>query len=315
MVERIGCLNEYGIITYAYGPKKYLDMAKTLARSLAFHSTHISRAIVTDNIDDLEVFQLFDHVIPWRPEFGSNVRQKLFLNIYSPYKKSLYIDSDCIVIRDINFIFKSLSGINFCAVGRSYSKRGDKNKFLNIDFALDHFQLEKIPNFNGGIYYFEKNDVSEEIFSAAQAILKNYRNSGFTEFRSDGPAEEPIISVAMALKGQKTFDDKYTMMLTTIGLRGKLDVDILESRCSFRKYNTHVSPAIVHFPNVWIEHPVYQIQAKKIKNFFLTGEHLQEKYSSIFVYYIRYYFLVLKYAISSLPRHSRNYIKLRIMNS
>ena len=58
-----------GVITLAYGIPKYIEMAKTLARSLRLHSPDIPRAIVTDTQDDGELIELFDDIMPLRKEF------------------------------------------------------------------------------------------------------------------------------------------------------------------------------------------------------------------------------------------------------
>jgi hypothetical protein len=245
-------------------------MAKTLARSLLVHSPDISRAIVTDCQDDSELISLFDYLIPLRAEYGSNVRQKLFLNRYSPFERTLYIDSDCIVIRNINFVFQKFAGKAFSTVGEQYLNFGDEDKFLNLSLALEYFKLSRIPKFNGGIYYFEKTKDVESIFLCAQDILDSSKKLGFVDFRGDGPADEPIFAISMALHNQEMLDEADHIMRTTIGLRGKLHLSVFEGQCEFQKYDRKVSPAIVHFPHIWAEHPTYRREAMKLQQEFAS---------------------------------------------
>ena len=79
-------------------------MAKVLARSLAIHSPDIPSAVVTDS-SDRGLADLYDHVVQFRPEFGSGLTQKVYLDAYSPFKETLFIDSDCLVIRDISYLW------------------------------------------------------------------------------------------------------------------------------------------------------------------------------------------------------------------
>lgn len=72
-----------GVLTMAFGPARYIEMAKTLGRSLQLHSPDTPRAVVTDS-SDRELAHLFTSVVPLRPERGSGVAQKLALYEYSP---------------------------------------------------------------------------------------------------------------------------------------------------------------------------------------------------------------------------------------
>lgn len=256
---------DFGVITLAYGLPKYLEMAKALARSLRLHSPNISRAIVTDRPDDEELKELFDHVILLRREYGSNLRQKLYLNQYSPYQRTLFIDSDCMAVRDIQFIFDALAGRSFAVVGENYLKVGDKDLYVDMNCVRENFGFDKIPKFNGGIYYFDKSPTAKAVFQTAADILGDWKRLGLTEFRGDGPNEEPIIALAMTVHQQTLFEDEGEMMRTPIGMRGFLDIDVFAGKSTFKKKNKVVSPAIVHFACLWNEHPVYYRESLKLK--------------------------------------------------
>jgi hypothetical protein len=257
--------SDFGVITLAYGLPKYIEMAKTLARSLRLHSPNISRAIVTDCPDDKELSELFDHVILLNNEYGSNLRQKLYLNQYSPYKRTVFIDSDCIAVRDIQFIFEALEERSFTVVGDNYLKVGDKDLYVDMDSVFKNFGFDKIPKFNGGIYYFDKSQTANAVFQTAADILLDWKELGLTEFRGDGPNEEPIFALAMTVHKQTLFEDEGQIMRTPIGIRGLLDIDVFTGKSTFKKKNKVVSPAIVHFACVWNEHPVYYRESLKLR--------------------------------------------------
>ncbi|MCG6136147.1 MAG: hypothetical protein MET45_16100 [Nostoc sp. LLA-1] len=292
-----------GVITLAYGKPKYINMAKNLARSLRLHSKHISCAIVTDNPNDTELQKLFHIVIPFKPEYGSNVRQKLYLNSYSPYKKTIFIDSDSIIVRNIDFIFEAFEGRSFSLAGYRYLSYGDQDNLINVDLVLTHFCLDRLPKFNGGLYYFDKSDIANSVFKTAQNILLDWKKLGFSEFRGDGPGDEPIIAISMALNNQSMFQDSGNMMRTPIGLKGSLDVDVLTGKSTFKKYDKFVSPAVVHFAGDWVKHPVYSREAIKLK--ILTAQNHDQINWNIFQKIQLYFF----YQLAFLPYTGKQLLK------
>ncbi|MBE9004866.1 hypothetical protein IQ259_07410 [Fortiea sp. LEGE XX443] len=266
---------EKGIITFAYGKPKFINMAKTLARSLRLHSPTIPCAIVTDCQEDPELEKLFDHLIPFQPEYGGNMKQKLYLDIYSPFQKTLYVDSDSIVVRDINFIFEAFQDRSFSLPGERYLTFGEQDPYIkDLDFILNHFGLTKLPKFNGGLYYFDKSETAQSMFDTTRSILANWEKLGFNVWRGDGPCDEPIVAIAMTLHNQTMFSDSGSMMRTPVGIRGSLDVDVINSKCTFQKYEKIVSPAIVHFAGDWLQHPVYAREALKLQS---LGQNPTEK--------------------------------------
>jgi hypothetical protein len=255
-----------GVITLAYGLPKFIEMAKTLARSLRLHSPGINLCIATDKLNDNEINQLFDIVLPINKEYGSNVRQKLYLDKYSPYTKTLFIDSDCVAVRDVNFIFDQLSGTDFTVPGSNYLVSGDTDPFVNVDKVLMDFKVDRVPKFNGGLYYFEKNEKVAEFFKTARDLLSNSSDLGFYEFRGDGAADEPIIAVSMVLHNMNMWQDQGAMMRTPIGLKGPLRLDVLNGFSTFKKGDEIVSPAVVHFAgSCWNAHPIYLRESLKLR--------------------------------------------------
>lgn len=290
-----------GIITLAYGASKYIEMAKTLARSLVLQSPHIPRAIVTDCQDDEELAQLFTHIIPYNPEYGSNVRQKLYLDQYSPYQNTLFIDSDCVVVRDIDFVFERFAGKQVGVVGRRLLKPGETDSFCDVDQILKQFQLDALPKFNGGIYYFEHGEISKAVFETARDILHRFKDLGFFEFRSDGPNEEPIVSVAMSIHHQTMLPD-MDIMFVPLGRKGSLEIDTFTGRCWFRAIDGKTfSAAIVHFAGVWSEHPLYRRETLKLKRPSVQAK-LQVNPA---VYVLQYVLGVIKYSCWRMTHHGK----------
>ncbi|MEH1974504.1 MAG: hypothetical protein V7L02_15115 [Nostoc sp.] len=305
-------ISKTGVITYAYGAPYYIEMAKSLARSLRLHSPNIPRAIVTDNQKDRELSELFDYVIPLQKQYGSNMIQKLHLYDYSPFDRTLYIDSDCLAVRDIKFIFDAFRGRNFSVPGDIYLQAGDKDTFIDVDDILNQFDLKKLPHFNGGLYYFEQSNTAKAVFETALELLRDWKKLGIAEVRGDGPNDERIVAIAMMLHSQTLFEDNGQMMRTPIGLRGSLDVDTITGKSTFQKYNKVVSPALVHFACVWAEHPIYYREVSKLKdpNKSTSNQEKSNIFSAI-QYKFGYQIALLRYIAKRVPKNHK-YVQARV---
>lgn len=264
-----------GIITMAYGSQRYIRMAKALGRSLKLHNGKIPRAIVTDS-DDTELKQLYDICIPLKLELGMGVKQKLYLNYYSPFEETLYIDSDCIVVKNIENLWELFPNVSFGVVGKNIQQGKVFGELLDILEARSVFGVDSIPVFNGGLYYFNKTDEADKVFRQAITLMEDYEKLGIKSFRG-GVADEPLFGLSLALSGIDAIDDKGISMRSTIKMVGWLKVDVLKGLCSFNKEGKHVSPAIVHFADNTC---LYEYKREQLK-LFLVGKFPNADYETI----------------------------------
>ena len=158
-----GCYASRGILTMAFGKPRFIEQVKSLGRSILLHAPDAQTAIVTDS-DDPQLREIFMRVIKYRPELGSSVRQKLHLDLYSPFEETLFIDSDCLVLGNLESFWTAFAGQTFGVPGSKFLTRGMADPYLDVAFALDYFGVEKLPKFNGGTYYFNKSDEANDFF-------------------------------------------------------------------------------------------------------------------------------------------------------
>jgi len=231
-----------GILTIATGEERYINMAKLLAISLIKTDPEIKRAIVTDR-PAFEFDGLYDIVIPCRSDVGTGLFHKLYLDQYTPFEETLFIDADSIIIRSI------ISTISLCR-NHAFVVFGDQissgDWYMDVRAICRRFSLPSIPLFNGGIYYFKDKVIAKKVYEKARELSQNYTSLKLHEFRGS-INEEPLISIAMALCGLDAVDDKGKGMRTPIGIIGKLNIDVLNHQCSFQKENELTEPAIMHF--------------------------------------------------------------------
>lgn len=236
-----------GVLTMAYGHPRFIEQAKDLGLSLRLHAPDLPRAIVTDSMD-AELRSIFTDVIPLQPEYGSGVGQKLYLDRYSPYETTLFIDSDCLVLGSLLAFWAAFQGRYFGVPGYRHLHRGDKDPYMDVDHVLDRFGVTALPKFNGGTYYFTRSAEATRFFETARHLMDQWRELRLAPFRRNGPNDEAVYSIAMAIHGMSPTYMANGGMWTPTGYRGRLRLDGIAGTCSFEKEGQIRTPEIIHFP-------------------------------------------------------------------
>lgn len=244
-------LHSRGIITLAYGHERFMEQARSLAHSLQLHAPQLPRTLITDS-DNSEIRSQFTEVIPYQPAFGSGVRQKLYLDRYSPYEETLFIDSDCLVLGALDSFWASFAGQYFGVPGFRYLQKGSTDPYFDVDYVMEKLNVTSVPKFNGGSYYFTRSPKATAFFDSARSILDDWRVLRLGQFRRDGPNDETVYSLAMAIHGIGPTFMGSGGMWTPCGYKGQLLLDALNGTCSFEKEGMKLSPEIVHFPGEYM---------------------------------------------------------------
>lgn len=256
-----------GIITIAQGSNKYINMAKNLGYSLLISNPDISRTVVTDS-DDKELCKLYDNVILINKCAGIGTQQKLLIYDYSPYDETIFIDCDCLVIKDIDFLWNLFSRNSVGVIG---SKFYDYEHWgISVDKLKDNLSLDYLLRFNGGLYYFKKDNVARQVYEVANFYLNHYKSIGINDFRG-GINEEPLMSISMSLAKIDPVDDDGKGMYTPIGIRGSLKIDSLKGFCKFDKEGLIVEPSVIHFCGDFSAQFHYLREIFKVKLFLKTN--------------------------------------------
>lgn len=232
-----------GVLTIAQGERQYIDLAKNLAISLSVHNPDLKKALVTDS-EDPELKKLYDIVIPVDNSIGIGFLQKLYIRDYTPFDETLFIDVDCLVVRDINFLWEPFRKCDVSVIGKKVFE-GELFGFPLLDIQ-NRLDLKYVISFNGGVYYFKKNEKAKMIFDKSKDIVKNYDNYNIVKVRGE-IADEPLMSLAMGIYNQEPVDDHGKGMYTPVGQSGQFKMDVLKGYCKFIKSGIEVSPAIMHF--------------------------------------------------------------------
>jgi hypothetical protein len=261
-----------GVLTLAFGNSVFLDLAKALARSLKLHDPELPRALVTDS-NDPELLGLFDIKVDHNPMYGSDVGQKLFLDLYSPFDETLFIDSDCLVVRKLDPFWRAFRDSDFGACGRRILRAGEKDEFMDVDRVLTHFGLSGLPKFNGGIYYFKNTPAATAIFETARSLIPRAGELGFRTFRGGGLADEALYAVAMALHKIPLVDMAPGGMWTPLNATSPLTFDVVRGVCHFLKAGEPVEPEIMHFTSM-TDSFVYRRECRRLETLDRTQGNL-----------------------------------------
>jgi len=283
--EETGTAPSRGLITMAFGHQRYLDMAKSLARSLELHAPHIPRAVLTDSADE-ELKALFTHVIPYQAEFGLCVGPKFYMDRYSPFDETLFVDSDCLALTNLDVFWEAFAGQYFGVGGWRVLVRGDQDPYIDVDYVLDQFGVEGLPKFNGGTYYFRRCDETTRFFDTARDLQSRASSLHVGNFRDGGAPDEPIFSLAMAIHGLKHTSMGEGGMWTPIQSTGPIKLDAIRGTCSFVKEGRKVSPDIIHFAGEYAKCFAYPRECARLKRHFDGGPYLTVALAKAFTEYL-----------------------------
>lgn len=186
----------------------------------------------------------------------------------APLTKTLFIDSDCLVVHKLDSYWRTFQAASFGLSGNDRVLRaGAPDEYMDVDFLLERFSLSGLPKFNGGIYYFKRTPEADAVFKTARMLMENYRELRFKEFLGNGLNDESLYSVAMAIHGLAITSMGEGGMWTPINSKGKITIDILGGVCHFMKEGQQVKPDIIHFATVWSNVYLYRRECLRLSKF------------------------------------------------
>lgn len=99
---------DYGIVLVAFGKDAYYKQAKLCIKSIKQNSPGINITVFTDCNNTEEFFKLADNITKINKNTGKWLIPKFDAILNSPYKNTLYLDTDTYVVQDISHIFDIL---------------------------------------------------------------------------------------------------------------------------------------------------------------------------------------------------------------
>jgi hypothetical protein len=246
------------VFTIAIGKSIYLEMACALARSfklwhqgseLRFYlATDAPRRAIPKDLQDLDI-------IPISPgQFGKGFSPKLHLDKIAPSECSLFVDADCLCVGSLEPAFECFQGHSVSVIGREIS---GGEWFGDVTRVCSQLQVSAMPRFNGGVYYLERGEACSQVYETARILEPRYDELGFVRLRGHAN-DEVLVSLAMALHGQKPIPERGDIMNSLKAGPAGLEMDVFGGEALLRNPVSHplhnpwydfeeLRPKLVHF--------------------------------------------------------------------
>ena len=244
--------SDIGFITIAIG-EYYRYLALNLVKTYRINGGKTYPFAVVSDVDTPELREHFDEVIVEENVLDDGYLYKLKLPDYTPFEKTIFVDADCLVINKIEWYWDLFNGVEFGVFGRNTPVDSDEPfNFFEVEKAVDEFGITNLPRFNGGIYYFTENQQSLNIFRTALELTSRYdelRMPRFTNIKAGVKkmGDEPLFALSMAVHGVKAVEDESKTGMWNINGCKYFQIHLGKRVCRYKKYDTEVTPSLVHF--------------------------------------------------------------------
>lgn len=243
--------NAQGYQIIATGRRKYMELAISCACSIRYWDSKRPIQLVTDmDINDFPgAEKLFDIVTKsYNDKTFFGTLDKLNAEEYSVYEKTMFVDADCLFLKDdIDNIWNAVSGKKFAISG----KKSTDGEWYGSDVSeiLLKTEISYLVRMNSGSFYFEKQEENQSVLNLSKELYKKYGNFTGHIHRGIAPPDEPYLALAMGALGLDPepvkFENGSTWMLSTIGSDSH-SMSAFDGHPLFNK-GEFVSPTICHF--------------------------------------------------------------------
>lgn len=184
-----------GYVTIATGDERYYRMARNLLRS--YRQTCRKRlpfALIADRRNQYTA-EFDDVVILENP--SRCWMDKLALPESCPYGETIFVDADCLVYRDIGYLWKLFAdGPDFSCFGAALPLDSEEGWFTGEAEKL--YPIHFVTHLHGVLYFIRKGDTAGRMQKLCRKLVADYHKVTYKAF-NDAPADEPVFALAMAI--------------------------------------------------------------------------------------------------------------------
>lgn len=194
---------QQGYIILACGARRYFEMARVLCFSLKLKDPKRKVCLACDKQDFLGDFAPhFDDVVYLEDDDRFiGCANKIRLYALSPYEETMYVDSDCLLMKsDMDRHWERLSAQDFAVAGGKMTSGnwygediGKILKGLSIDYIVKH---------NSGVFFFRKGPACDKYFDTVMRLFNEHTDLlGHNHQKKTGQlADEPFFGAAMGIE-------------------------------------------------------------------------------------------------------------------
>jgi hypothetical protein len=192
-------MQDAGYLIIATGKQRYLELATNLTLSLKLRSSR-PVCLLTDESTEIPSTHraFFDVVKRFTPDPVFNgTNTKFLMYEHSPFQRTLYLDADILLFKDdVEDRWQQLAGRPIAVEGEMFSSgvvhRRDTRQLMQL------MNIPYVVNLNGGAIYFEKCDLTQQVFHHARALYRSdLRSQVGYEFRPGELNDEPFWGVTL----------------------------------------------------------------------------------------------------------------------
>ena len=252
-----------GYLTSAYGNRRFMQQALTLALSIKLFDPDRNCCLITDSYLAEEAFSYkekgyFQDIFVFDDNQLQGFKGKLVGYQVTPYERTLFVDSDCLLIQNIDHLWKKMGTFDFCIQG-DVLESGFYSNFNVVDY-MHSAKILFLPVFNGGC--FSWNKMGERVLLRALEILESPKDyhipSGTYGFDDDQPA----LGIAMAENGIRPLSNNLNLHFSFYGGSG-LRLSVKDGYCGFKKGNYWCEPSVFHY-NALAGIELYRSKSRKL---------------------------------------------------
>lgn len=159
---------EEGFLYIAFG-EAFTSEALLSIESLKKHNPDCNVALYTDNPNAIgeEHTKIIDILLGIQP---GHIRAKVDYVPHSPFRKTLYLDSDTVIVRDISDIFACLDRFDVL-VTHDYARKRKKYSALVPEYAEIPYSFSEV---NGGVMAYVANERTEKFLNLWKEYFYKY---------------------------------------------------------------------------------------------------------------------------------------------
>lgn len=269
------------VLTLAVGRPIFYRLAVNLARSFKrwHRDSSIKFAIVTDCPEAIPSDLHDVQVIPIAPgQYGTGFSPKLHIDRLAPADRTLFLDADCLCVGPLDSVFDRFAGRAVSVIGGHIR---DGEWFGDVHSVCRRFAVDKLPKFNGGVYYVERGERSRRVYETARQLEPLYDDIGLQRLRGK-PNEELLMAIAMAIHGESGIAEDGSIMAEPLNFASGLWVDVLGGRARLLnlpehpQYRPHwplreARPLIVHFLGSFTDRGPYAVEEMRLDRVMARG--------------------------------------------
>jgi hypothetical protein len=222
--------------------------------SLRRHMPNINVCFMTDRTDLLELHKNEDSNLIVEKIQPRHIRSKVDFVSKTPFDKTLYLDSDTFVVRDLSDVFESLDRFDV-ALTHDFARK--RKKYADIIPEYDQIPYS-FSEVNGGVFAYAKNERTEKFLNLWNHYFYKY-------FNQTNGWDQVSLRISLWQSDVKLFHLPVEFNIRSKAVREKQD------RFKHEYGEQHMAPRIYHMHyNPEVHQGIFRIQTledleKKIK--------------------------------------------------